>query len=129
MASTAASSTTAVSSGTAQAEARAAVLASLTSAGSHYDAQYQVRARDLSSNAATLASQQAQLERNSRALGKESAKFQKEFDKTTKGLKEFGDLQHWAEMLERDFCVLEETLRLAEGTEREESGSGGSTWR
>ena len=34
-------------------------------------------------------------------------------------LKELGDIQNWAEVLERDLLVLEETMRMGEG---EESG-------
>lgn len=48
-------------------------------------------------------------------------------------MRDFGDVQNWAEMLEREFCVLEETVRLVEGGGEEigEVGgeSGGSGWR
>lgn len=113
----------------AQAEARAAVLASLESAGSNYDAQFQRRATDLHRNAAAISKQEAEVKKQTAALAKESAKWQKELDKTTKGMKGFGDMQNWAEMIERDFLVLEETLRLAEGGAELESASGGSQWR
>ncbi|PBP22021.1 hypothetical protein BUE80_DR007130 [Diplocarpon rosae] len=43
-------------------------------------------------------------------------------------LKELGNVQNWAEMLERDFLVLGETLRLAEyGSSGSESGSSWET--
>ena len=113
----------------AQAEARAAVLASLNSAGSSYDNQLQRRATDLHASTAVIAKQEAEMKKQTAALAKESAKWQKELDKTQKGMKEFGDLQNFAEMMERDFLVLEETLRLAEGSEQIESASGGSRWR
>ncbi|EMC95083.1 hypothetical protein BAUCODRAFT_35072 [Baudoinia panamericana UAMH 10762] len=130
MASTATSSTTVDSeSSRAQTEARAAVLASLESAGSGYDTQYQSRAADLHSNAASITRQEAEVRRQTAALAKETAKWQTEAVKATKGLNEFGDLQTWAETMERDFLVLEETLRLAEGGEEFESASGGSRWR
>lgn len=124
-------SSTAVSSenSRAQTEARAAVLASLESAGSNYDSRFQQRAKDLHQNAEAIASQEAEVKKNSAALAKESSKWQKEADKATKGLNEFGDMQNWAEMMERDFLVLEETLRLAEGGEVVESASGGSQWK
>ncbi|SMQ46491.1 unnamed protein product [Zymoseptoria tritici ST99CH_1A5] len=112
-----------------QEEARAAVLASLSSAGSFHDSKYLTRASDLHANSSAIAKQESELLKSSKALAKESDKWQKELDKATKGVKEVGDLQNWAEMLEREFCVLEETLRLAEGGEREESASGGSEWR
>lgn len=130
MASSATSSTAVGSdSSRAQTEARAAVLASLESAGSNYDSQFQRRAADLHTNAAAIAKQEAQVKKQTAALAKESAKWQKELDKATKGLNEFGDVQNWAEMMERDFLVLEETLRLAEGGQAVESASGGSQWR
>ncbi|KAK6441426.1 hypothetical protein LTR95_002352 [Oleoguttula sp. CCFEE 5521] len=101
----------------AQAEARIAVLASLTSAGSSYSHDLQTRARDLHVNSAAISAQETDLARNTAALHKETAKLSKEVESTMKGMRELGDLQNWAEMLERDFMVLEETVRLAEGGE------------
>lgn len=89
----------------------------------------QSRATDLHSNAAALDKQQAQLEQSSKALAKESVKLEREVDKAVKDLKGFGDVQNWAEMLERDFCVLEETMRLVEGEAEVERESGGSLWK
>jgi len=131
MASSAATSSTAIGSDSsrAQAEARTAVLASLESAGSNYDSQFQRRAADLHINAAALARQEAEVKKQSAALARESAKWQKELDRATKDLNQFGDMQNWAEVMERDFMVLEETLRLAEGGEAVQSASGGSQWR
>lgn len=123
------STAVASSSSRAQVEARAAVIASLESAGSNYDNRMQRRAADLHANAGAISKQETQVKKNTAALAKESAKWQKELDKTTKGLKEFGDLQNFAEMMERDFLVLEETLRLVEGGQQVESASGGSQWR
>ncbi|KAK5112109.1 hypothetical protein LTR62_004451 [Meristemomyces frigidus] len=113
----------------AQTEARAAVTASLDSAGSRYDTLYQQRASDLHSNAKAIEKQEINTKKNSTALAKESAKWQKEVDKATKSLNEFGDLQNWAETMERDFLVLEETLRLVENAPEVESASGVSQWR
>lgn len=113
----------------AQTEARAAVLASLNSAGQAYSSTLQSRAADLHANAVTLDKQQAQLGKESRGLAKENAKLEREVDKALKGMKDFGDVQNWAEMLERDFTVLEETMRLVEGGEEVERESGGSTWK
>jgi hypothetical protein len=128
--STAVSSTAVASdSSRAQAEARAAVLASLESAGSNYDSQLRGRAADLHSNAKSISKQEAEIRKQTAALAKENAKWQKELDKATKGLNQHGDLQNWAEMMERDFLVLEETLRLVEGGNEIDSASGGSQWR
>lgn len=128
-ASTATSSTAVESaSSRAQAEARSAVMASLESEGSHYDMKLQARARDLHANAAVIAKQEADLKKQTAELAKENKKWQKELDKATKGLNQYGDLQNWAETMERDFLVLEETLRLVEGRQPVESASGGSQW-
>ncbi|GAB7362627.1 hypothetical protein MBLNU230_g2939t1 [Neophaeotheca triangularis] len=111
------------------AQARAAVLASLHSAGSNYDSQLQRRAADLQANSAAIAKQEAEVMKNAKTLSKESAKWEKETGKATEGLKEIGDVQNWAELMERDMLVLEETMRMVEGGEREESESWGSLWR
>jgi len=113
----------------AQAEARAAVLASLQSAGSSYDVHFQRRARDIHENSAAIAQQEAGVQAQTKALSAASFKFDKEVAKATKSLKDIGDVQNWAEMLERDMLVLEETLRLAEGRPEVESASDGSQWR
>lgn len=130
MATAASSSTSAPSEASrAQEEARAALLASLHSTGSVHDAQFQRRAQDLHTNAASISKQEVELQRQTKALAKESAKWQKELDKGMGGLKDVGDVQNWAEMMERDLLVLEETIRLAEGGEETGSASGGSQWR
>ncbi|KAK6442110.1 hypothetical protein LTR95_001664 [Oleoguttula sp. CCFEE 5521] len=113
----------------AQSEARTAVLASLNSAGSSYSHDLQTRARDLHANSAAISAQENNLTRNTAALKTETAKLSKEVDGTMKGMRDLGDLQNWAEMLERDFMVLEETVRLAEGGEEVGRESGGSLWR
>ncbi|GAB1744808.1 hypothetical protein NU219Hw_g2729t1 [Hortaea werneckii] len=111
-------------------EARAAILATLASAGSHYASLSQQKAQDLHANTHAIAVQEAALKKSTADLAKESTKWAKEADQATKGLNRFGDLQNWAELMERDFCVLEETLRLVErGEGEEESASGGSRWR
>ncbi|KAI7272286.1 hypothetical protein KC345_g7115 [Hortaea werneckii] len=118
----------------AQTEARAAILATLSAAGSHYSTLTQHKAQDLHANSQAIAVQEAALAQSTRDLEKEGKKWAKEAEKATKGLNRFGDLQNWAEMLERDFVVLEETLRLVEGGDgigdgEEGSASGGSRWR
>ena len=48
-------------------------------------------------------------------------------DKARDGLKEIGDVQNWAEVIERDLLVLEETVRMVEegGRDGHGEGSGG----
>lgn len=106
------------------ASARAAVAATLSSVGSAYDADLQRRVADLHANAQAIAKQEKDLIKATAALNKESAKWGKMADKTTKQLNEFGDVQNWAEVLERDLLVLEETVRLVEGREDEGNMSG-----
>lgn len=106
------------------AEALAAVQASLSAVGSSTDAELRVRAQDLHANSAAISKQEKELAKQTAALAKESAKWQKSADEATRKLNEIGDVQNWAEMLERDLLVVEETLRLVEGQEREESASG-----
>jgi hypothetical protein len=109
------------------ASARAAVHASLASVGSTYDADLKQRAADLHANSQAIAKQEKDLIKATAALNKESAKWAKMADKTTKQLNEFGDVQNWAEVLERDLLVLEETVRLVEGREDQGNISGVNT--
>jgi hypothetical protein len=85
--------------------------------GSVYDADLKQRVADLHANSQAIAKQEKDLVKATAALNKESAKWGKLADKTTKQLNEFGDVQNWAEVLERDLLVLEETVRLVEGGE------------
>lgn len=97
-----------------QREARAAVLASLSSIGTSIDADLSTRTADLHANSAAIAKQEKELARQTAAIRKESDKWQKLGDTSTKKLNEIGDVQNWAEMLERDLLVLEETVRLVD---------------
>ena len=97
-----------------QREARAAVLASLSSIGTSIDTDLRTRTADLHANSAAITKQEKELARQTAALRKESDKWQKLGDTSTKKLNEIGDVQNWAEMLERDLLVLEETVRLVD---------------
>lgn len=99
------------------AEARTAFLASLQSVGSTADAGLQGRATDINSNSAAIAKQEQQLKDSTAALAKETAKYQKLTDETRTKLKEIGDVQNFAEVIEREMMVLEETLRIIENGE------------
>lgn len=57
-------------------------------------------------------------------LRREREKLALEADMAAKKLKEVGNVQNWAEVLERQFVVLEETLRLADEGSVSGSGSG-----
>jgi hypothetical protein len=97
-----------------QAEARAAILASLSSIGASIDADVRTRTADLHTNSKAIAKQEKELLKQTAVLSKQSDQWQKLGDASTKKLNEVGDVQNWAEMLERDLLVLEETVRLVD---------------
>ncbi|KAB2576627.1 GCN5-like 1 [Lasiodiplodia theobromae] len=110
------------------AEARAAVTASLSSVGGSMNAEMRQRAGDIHANAAAIEKQEKELAKQTAALAKEGDKWQKMADQNVKKLNEMGDLQNWAEMIERDLLVVEETLRLAEGEADQGNASGTNGW-
>lgn len=88
------------------AEARAAVTASLSSVGASLDHEMRTRTADLHANAAAISKQEKELARQTAGLAKQSAEWDKLLQNGTKKLNEVGDIQNWAEMLERDLLVL-----------------------
>lgn len=106
-------------------EARAAFTATLTSIGTSLDSDLQARASDIHSNSTAIAKQEADVLKQGAGLKKESDRYQKVADESRGKLKEIGDIQNWAEILERDLLVLEETVRLGEEGRREGRKSGG----
>ncbi|RHZ51035.1 uncharacterized protein CDV56_107125 [Aspergillus thermomutatus] len=95
-------------------EAKAAFTASLRSAGANYDAELRDRARTLHENGAALDKQEAELRRTTAELGRQNEQWAKVADTAREGLKEIGDVQNWAELIERDLLVVEEMLREVE---------------
>jgi hypothetical protein len=100
------------------------VTATLSSVGANIDSDLQSRASDIHANSAALASQDGELRKQTAMLANMTDKWQKELDASMKKMKELGDVQNWAEVLERDLLVLEETVRLVEGRKDEENISG-----
>lgn len=94
------------------AEARAAVVASM---GNMLDTELQGRAAVLHENAGALDKQERDVLAATEALRREREKLAREADAAARRLKEVGNVQNWAEVLERNFLVLEETVRLASG--------------
>ncbi|KAI6781814.1 uncharacterized protein J7T54_004980 [Emericellopsis cladophorae] len=92
-------------------QARAAVVASLSNM---VDTSLTPRATLLHANAEGLSKQERDVERATAALRKEREALGKEADRAARRLKEVGNVQNWAEVLERQFVVLEETKRLVE---------------
>ncbi|XXG96977.1 Glutathione reductase [Hypoxylon texense] len=114
------------------AEARAALVASMSNM---LDSELQSRASLLHSNAAALAKQERDVARGTEGLRKENDKLEKLARDTERKIKELGNVQNWAEVLERDFLVLEETMRLVKEGSRSGSDdescsecSSRSTW-
>ncbi|UNI20242.1 hypothetical protein JDV02_006347 [Purpureocillium takamizusanense] len=109
------------------AEARAAVVASI---GNMLDSQLQTRASVLHDNAAALDRQERDVVAAADALRHERERLAREADAAARRLKELGNVQNWAEVLERGFLVLEETVRLANGAgsdhDDHDGGDGGS---
>ncbi|KAI0130812.1 hypothetical protein F4814DRAFT_143607 [Daldinia grandis] len=97
-------------------EARAALVASMSNM---LDSELQSRASLLHSNAAALTKQEKDVIKGTEALRKENDKLEKLARDTERKIKELGNVQNWAEVLERDFLILEETARLV----RDGSGS------
>ncbi|KAI2642162.1 hypothetical protein GGS21DRAFT_292989 [Xylaria nigripes] len=91
------------------AEARAALIASMSNM---LDSELQSRASLLHSNAAALSRQEKDVAKASEALRRENDKLAKVAKDAGRKIKELGNVQNWAEVLERDFLVLEETMRL-----------------
>ncbi|WPH03396.1 Hypothetical protein R9X50_00627500 [Acrodontium crateriforme] len=112
-------------------DARAAVTAMLDAAGSDskQDKRHKQRISDIGHNAHVLVAQERELQALTAEVEKENRAYNKELDKGVQALRKHGDMQNWAELMERDFLVLEETLRLVEGREVLESASGGSQWK
>ncbi|KAI0436912.1 hypothetical protein F4803DRAFT_556538 [Xylaria telfairii] len=91
------------------AEARAALVASMSNM---LDSELQSRASVLHANATVLSRQEQDVARATEALRKENDKLAKVAKDAGRKIKELGNVQNWAEVLERDFLVLEETMRL-----------------
>ncbi|KAJ3487613.1 hypothetical protein NLG97_g6375 [Lecanicillium saksenae] len=104
------------------AEARTAVVASI---GNMLDTELQSRATILHENAAALDKQERDVLAATEGLRREREKLAREADGAARRLKEVGNVQNWAEVLERGFLVLEETVRLAN---RDGDSDGYGSW-
>jgi len=92
--------------------------------------------RELSGRAAQLHANNSAIERQERdvsraldGLRKENDKLEKLAREHTRKVKEIGNVQNWAEMLEREFLIVEETLRLVrEGDPDKEASEWSGSW-
>ncbi|KAJ5662207.1 uncharacterized protein N7477_009823 [Penicillium maclennaniae] len=105
-------------------EALAAFTATLHSVGANLEAPLRDRAATITSNTAALDRQEAELAEHTARLAKQNAQWSGFADETREGLKEIGDVQNWAEMIERDLLVLEEMMDGVEATEGREEEMG-----
>lgn len=101
-------------------EALAAFTATLHSVGTNLEAPLRDRAAVINENSGALAKQEAELAESGQKLAKQNAQWEKITDDTRAGLKEIGDVQNWAEMIERDLQVLEEMMDGVEADQEEE---------
>lgn len=99
------------------AEARAAFTAHLTSIGNSHISSLEGRVSDIHNNSAAISKQEDDVAKQTKKLVAEAKKHQKIADDAAGKLKELGDIQNWAEVLERDLLVLEETMRMGEAGE------------
>lgn len=60
------------------------------------------------------------MQSSTKGLAKETDKLKKVADDAARKLKEVGNVQNWAEVMEREFLILEETVRLADRSDEEE---------
>ncbi len=104
------------------AEAHAAFTAHLTSIGNSHISSLEARVSDIHSNSAAISKQEDDIVKNTKKLSGEAKKHQKVADDAAGKLKELGDIQNWAEVLERDLLVLEETMKMGEAGEAGEDG-------
>ncbi|RYP69670.1 hypothetical protein DL771_005949 [Monosporascus sp. 5C6A] len=103
------------------AEARAALVATVSNL---LDTELQGRASLLHGNAAALERQRRDVSRAAEGLRRENDRLARLARDAGKAVKELGNVQNWAEVLERDFLVLEETVRLVKkGDDGEDGGS------
>ncbi|KAJ5383974.1 GCN5-like 1 [Penicillium concentricum] len=108
-----------------QKEALAAFTATLHSVGTNLEAPLRDRAANIQSNAAALERQEAELAENTQRLARQNQQWVGLADETREGLKEIGDVQNWAEMIERDLLALEDMMDNVEkgGEHGSEDGS------
>jgi hypothetical protein len=92
--------------------------------GTNLEAPLRDRAANIQSNAAALERQEAELAENTQRLARQNQQWLGFADETRDGLKEIGDVQNWAELIERDLLALEDMMDSVEGRGGSGSDSG-----
>ncbi|EPS33701.1 hypothetical protein PDE_08663 [Penicillium oxalicum 114-2] len=114
-------------------EALAAFTATLRSVGTNLEAPLRDRAATIAANETALQRQEAELAAHTAHLARQNAQWTGWAEETREGLKEIGDVQNWAEMIERDLLILEDMMGQVEmgaedeGGEEEEEREGGES--
>lgn len=96
----------------------------VASIGNLVDRELGARGAQLHANRAAIARQEREVARATAQLRRENDRLGRLAEAHARRVKEVGDVQNWAEMLEREFVILEETLRLVGEGEGEGEGSG-----
>ncbi|CAI7615968.1 unnamed protein product [Penicillium discolor] len=112
-----------------QKEALAAFTATLHSVGTNLEAPLRDRAANIQSNAAALERQEAELAENTQRLARQNQQWVGFADETREGLKEIGDVQNWAEVIERDLLALEDMMDAVENGHGEHGSEDGDDRR
>ncbi|KAK9375004.1 uncharacterized protein V1513DRAFT_431432 [Lipomyces chichibuensis] len=87
----------------------------------HYvDRDLRQRITSVHANAKLISSQSKHIRGQTFALAKETRKWEETAGKASAILKEAGDVQNWAEILEVELSALEETFRIVDGRENDE---------
>ncbi|KAH0607761.1 uncharacterized protein H6S33_002795 [Morchella sextelata] len=93
-------------------DARQTLTAEFHSLGASVDIELRDRITNIHSNASALENQSKTLRNRTSALGKTTRQWGGLADGARTKLKEIGDIQNWAEMIEHDLLLIEETLRI-----------------
>lgn len=93
-----------------QREALAAFTATLHSVGTNLEAPLRDRAANINANAGALQKQEDDLAESTARLARQNEQWVGLADETRNGLKEIGDVQNWAELIQRDLFMLEEMM-------------------
>lgn len=118
-------------------EARHAFLTALSSTAQSSLTPLQSRASAIHAASKHIDAQQQTLEKTTEKVAKEQKQHEKVAEDAGAKLKELGDVQNWAEMLERDLLVLEDMMGTVEGEEEmrrecvngDAAGKRGNGWR
>ncbi|KAL7272747.1 hypothetical protein RUND412_004432 [Rhizina undulata] len=100
-------------------ESRRILTSELHTLGTSLDLELRDRITTIHANAAALENQSKTLKNRTNALSKTTRQWGGIADGARGRLKEIGDIQNWAEIIEHDLLVIEETLRIVHEDDHE----------